>query len=371
MTPKHRLLATIKGETTDRFSWSPNLAYWWEHNNGELIEAGELQFLKSIGADPLIRGHYAYQPGSKAWDDIWLFDISYDGGCSVTEETTETERKIIYNTPLGKLTFKYLYSANGDTWFLKEHGVKEEADFEILTYLKDHTVLTPNYERFDKESEELGEEGLLVPLLVPEAKTAFQAMVEYWVGTENLVYALCDYPEAVENALESIWRLNMKAVEICAASNAECFLTWEDSSTTNISPAMYEQYIAPEINNWCQCLHSKNKLYIQHACGHLKQLLPIMAKTEIDAIESISPYPTGNIEMAEARAALPERIALIGGIEAVNFKEMNLDTLKIYAEKLLTDMKNSRYILANSDSCPPGVELEKFYMLGELVRTNE
>lgn len=368
MTSKERLLASIKGEPIDRLPWAPNLAYWWEFSGEEVIKLGEVGFLKSIGADPLIRGHFACQPGKTNYDAMMLFDISYDGGCAIKEEIQENEKRTIYETPMGNLAFIYQYSKDADTWFLREHGVKEEEDFKILTYLKNHTILTPNYERFNHEAKELGDDGLMVPELVPDYKSAFQAMVEYWVGTEGIAYALCDYPEAVEEALEAMWRLDMKAVEINAASGAECFITWEDTSTTNISPTMYEKYIAPEINAWCEYLHQHGKLYLQHACGHLKHMLPIMASTKIDAIESISPAPTGNIEMAEARTMLPKRIALIGGIEAVNFKVLSVEELKVYAKKLIGDMKGTRYILANSDSCPPYVELEKFEMLSKLAK---
>ena len=367
MKPKERLLAGITGKPVDHISWSPFLTYWWENSPDKVIQAGEVGFLKSIGADPLIRGHFAYQPGSKRWDDMNLFCESYVGGCSKTEKQGNDTREVIYSTPIGNLNFVYKYSASGDTWFLQEHGVKSEEDFKILKFLKENTVLTPNFERFNKEAEELGDDGLMVPILVPESKSAFQSLVEYWVGTENLTYAIYDYPEIVEETLSAMWKLNMKAVEICAESAAECFITWEDTSTTNISPAMYEQYVVLEINNWCDYLHKKGKLYIQHACGHLKHLLPIMAKSKIDAIESISPVPTGNIVMKEARQILPEHIALIGGIEAVNFKELQVDELKKYAQDLITDMKGSRFVLANSDSCPPHVELEKFHMLGELA----
>lgn len=368
MTSKQRLLASITGKEIDHFSWSPNLAYWWEHSDEEVVALGEVEFLKSIGADPLIRGHYAYKPGSKSWDNMILFDTSYDGGCSVTEKVEEDKKYVIYHTPIGELIFTYKYSKSGDTWFLREHGVKEEEDFKTLAYLKNHTILTPNYTRFDKEAKELGEEGLMIPILTPDLKSAFQAMVEYWVGTEGIVYGVYDYKEAVEEALDAMKQLNLKAAKICAASNAECFITWEDSSTTNISPDLYEAYIAPEINDWCEILHNEGKYYIQHACGHLNKLMAIMANTQIDCIESISPPPTGNIEIWEAREQLPDRIALIGGIEAVNFLELSLEDLEVYVRKLVNNISGSRYVLANSDSCPPYVSLDKFRMIGELVK---
>ena len=207
MTSKERLLASITGKAIDHFAWSPNLAYWWEHSGPEVVDMGEIEFLKSIGADPLIRGHFAYAPGSKSWDNMMLYDVSYDGGCTVSESIDGDKKHVVYETPVGELVFTYLYSESGNTWFLKEHGVKEEEDFHTLAYLKDHTVLTANYERFEREAGELGGDGLMVPILTPDLKSSFQAMVEYWVGTEGIVYAVYDYPEAVEEALLAMRRL--------------------------------------------------------------------------------------------------------------------------------------------------------------------
>lgn len=368
MTAKERIIASITGGEIDHLAWSPNLAYWWENSSEEVIAMGEVAFLKSIGAEALIRGHYPYKPGKTSWEHVFLFDISYDGGCSEKNILEGDKKYLIYETPIGNLTFMYQYAKSADTWYLQEHGVKEEEDFKILTYLKDHTVLTPNYERFLKEEAEIGEDGLLVPLISPDLKSGFQSMVEFWVGTEEIAYAVYDYPEVVEEALNAMKRVNMEAVKICAESKAEFFLTWEDSSTTNISPTFYKTYIVPEINDWCEVLHKAGKYYIQHACGQLEKLIPIMAKTKIDCIESISPPPTGNIEIVDARKALPERIALIGGIEGVHFLSTGLEELEVYVENLCNCVENSRYILANSDSCPPHVELEKFYMIGKLAK---
>ena len=141
----------------------------------------------------------------------------------------------------------------------------------------------------------------------------------------------------------------------------------EDSSTTNISPSFYRDYIVPEINEWCEILHAKYKMYMQHACGRIKNLLPYMAGSGIDAIESISPPATGDIQVWEARAALPESIALIGGIEAVHFESLSMDELKPYVQRLIDELSGSRYILANSDSLPPGVSHEKMAMIRELL----
>ncbi len=253
------------------------------------------------------------------------------------------------------------------SWFLVEYPLKEKEDYKILQYLMEQTVLVPNFEEFDEVCKYYGGEALFVPILVPGSKTAFQAMIEYWAGTEALSYMLVDDTELVEETIESIKCVSLDAVKIAANSNAEVFLTWEDSSTTNYSPWMYEKYILPEINQWCNILHTHGKLYMQHACGHIKALLPLMANSEIDCLESVTPVPTGNVKMSDVVAVLPERISIVGGIDPITLLTSNLDELKKYVIDLLDVMKGRSYVLSNSDSCPPGVEIEKFKMISTLV----
>jgi hypothetical protein len=365
MKPKERIIAALKGMETDRVCWSPNPAYWWEAQNDEFVNKGEYEFLVDIGADPVFRGHYPMH--GRAWENMSLFGIKYNR-CSLRESMQGEKKLLEYVTPVGKLKFVYSYSLAGNTWFLEKHGVQTEEDFKTLACLMDDIKVDADYKRFNEKYAEYGENSLFIALLCPFAKSGFQSMVEYWVGTEEIAYALVDYPEVVEEALEAMKRVNLETVRISAGSKAEAFLTFEDTSTTNISPQYYSKYILPEIESWCDLLHDAGKLYIQHACGHVSALLPHMARAGIDCIESISPPPTGNIELWDARKKLPENVALIGGIEPTVFKEYELKELEDYVLHLLDQMKGSRFILGNSDSCPPGVSLEKFRRITELVR---
>ncbi|MBQ4628978.1 MAG: hypothetical protein IJB44_07855, partial [Clostridia bacterium] len=151
-------------------------------------------------------------------------------------------------------------------------------------------------------------------------------------------------------------------------SSAQVLNFYEDSSTTNISPAMFEKYTLPEINEWGDMIHKEDRLLMHHACGHLKDLMPHIAGSNIDILESISPPPTGNISIADASKILPEHIAIIGGIEPTFFETCTLDELEKNVRDLLTVMKGTRFVLANSDSCPPKVTYDKFLLVSELVR---
>ena len=82
----------------------------------------------------------------------------------------------------------------------------------------------------------------------------------------------------------------------------------------------------------------------------------------------MSPPPTGNIDIDGTADILPERIAIIGGIEPTFFKNCTMEELDRRVRFLLGTMKGRRYVLANSDSCPPGVSYEKFLLVSRTVR---
>ena len=357
MTAKERLLNAITGREIDRIPWSPFLAYWWEAQPEAVTAQGQLAYMESVGADPLLRG-FAPQ-GTLLFNGV---DIRYAGSAGTRHDTWET--------PVGTLHFTHRLSPQGNTWFLVEHPVKTVEDLKTLQWIHEHAdaVINPDAETGWRET---GDRGLYVPLIGGNLKTCFQSMVEHWVGTEMLVYLLADEPEAVEDCLAAMRYASDKTAKFCADSPMEAFLFWEDSSTTNINPAMFQKYTAPEIRFWADTLHASGKLLLHHACGHLKALLPLMAETGVDAIESISPPPTGNIDIADAYRLLPQHIALIGGLEPIFMQDCSAEELDARVEHLLTVGKDRRFVLANSDSCPPAVQEWKFRQVSDRVRRSQ
>jgi len=354
MNSKERLLNSIKGLDTDRLAWSPFLAYFWDVQPEQIRKKGMLEYYKNIGADPLFRGYCT------------LIKKSYQN-CSISEKISNGEKQVLYETPVGSLESRYIYTPQGNTWFLTKHPVKSEEDYKILTYLNRDMVIEPDFSKYEAGDSLMGDEALLMPIISSEMKSSFQSLLENWVGTEELAYAVYDYPEALAECLAAMKENSKTAVEYTAHCDAESFIFWEDSSTGNLSPSFFRDYIAEEIAGWADILHSNGKYLVHHACGQLRGLLPEMAKTGIDMIESISPPPTGDIYTFEARDMLPDSIGLIGGIEPTVLLNYNIDKLAAYVSDIVGKTGKRKFILGNSDSCPPGVEIEKFRMISRLI----
>lgn len=354
-TPKQRLISAITGKETDRMPWSPFLAYYWEHLPQSVQEQGQLAYLTELGADPLLRGFYS------------LSESVYHN-CTVTPSKRGNRMFTTYETPVGTLQEGYTYSESAQSWFLTDHPVQTEEDFKTLQYIFEHMELKENFEPFQTAWKETGESGLILPVIGASDKTPFQKLVEHWCGTVDLTYALYDFPEVVEECLSAMETKSVQSAEIAVKTDAEGFIFWEDSSTTNISPDFFRKYTAPSITRWGEILHQNNKFLIHHACGHIRDLLPLMNQTPVDMIESISPPPTGNIDMDAAFALLDSDKGLIGGIEPTFFENCTIRELEERVDFLCRTAAGRRFILANSDSCPPGVSYEKFAAVSRMIK---
>jgi len=356
MTSKERILCALHGRDVDHLPFSPNLAYVWESFPQDIQKFGSAGFQQLIGCDPLWRGapcavrHIAPEK------------------LRVVETKTPEYSTYEHQTPVGNIRMTWTRSPDGNTNFLTEHPLKREEDFKVQLWIEENTRFEFDPTHANNHLANNGREGLSIGMLIPRMKCAFQNCIETQVGTEELAYALADFPDTVKTLLHAMNANDRKCVELSLAAPYDYFITWEDSSTQNYSPSQYREFIAPEISAWCATLATAGKHYIQHACGHLDQLLVPMREQGIFGVESISPPPTGNITMGDARLKLGPDIPIIGGIEPTEFLRLSPDQLGPYVERVIAELRAGPFLLANSDSCPPGVTVEKFKLVADIAR---
>jgi uroporphyrinogen-III decarboxylase len=374
MTPKERIVAAIRGREVDRLPWCPFFTYWWDAQPEARQKAGQPAFYREIGADALLRGPTTAFTAS---DVLGMAEVplgaSYNlkddlPGCTLSRTADAGHKYVSWETPVGRLDLTLTYSAQGGTWFVTRHPVRKKEDYKTLQWLVERMRLRPHYDEVHAQIDELGEDGLVVPLISPFLKSPFQSLIEHFVGTEKLCYDVYDFPEVVEQTIAVMGRKAREAVRLSVESRAEAFITWEDSSTTNLSPELFRKYVVPEIDVWGRIVHAAGKMLIHHACGHVKELLPLIAGEQVAAVESVSPPPTGNIEIWDAQALLQDRIGLIGGIEPVKLQSYQGREFERYIREILEKTAVKHFILANSDSCPPAVTEQSFRTVSRLVR---
>jgi uroporphyrinogen-III decarboxylase len=87
----------------------------------------------------------------------------------------------------------------------------------------------------------------------------------------------------------------------------------ENTSTTLTSPAIYERFSLPQIQDYARILHRHGKKIVLHMCGLLRSLLPIFRRMDIDGINAVTPPTVGNTRFEDVLDALGEDFPILGG----------------------------------------------------------
>jgi uroporphyrinogen-III decarboxylase len=72
--------------------------------------------------------------------------------------------------------------------------------------------------------------------------------------------------------------------------------------------------------------------------------------------------------LKDARDILGDKVGIIGGIEPTKLLSLDISELEPYVEQVIADGSGGPFVLSNSDSCPPGVSIEKLQLVGQMVR---
>ena len=353
MNSRERLLAVLRHKEPDRIPWSPLVDYYFTSSLPDGLRMNTVETLRYIGADVMER--YG-QP----------FKIEYGGNITFGQEKKDDEIIRFWKTPRGNLVQIFMETETGHTCFCKEYPLKNLADIKIYRYVIEHTKFIPDFESFQKEDEYIGGDGMAVAGGPP---SPLQVLFQDLMGIETTLYHLHDHKHEMEGLFNFMQIRHKESYTILAKSPAVIIIDYEDTSTSCLSPSLYEEYCIKEIDEYADIAHQKSKIFITHMCGLLKGLVHLIGKGKMDGIDSLSPLPTGDLDAAEARAILGEEKIIIGGISPPFLKFSSPDVIRSFIKDLLTRMSPGKnFILSTGDATPYGTPLENLKAVTETIK---
>ncbi|MBW2324810.1 MAG: hypothetical protein JRF41_15125, partial [Deltaproteobacteria bacterium] len=185
-------------------------------------------------------------------------------------------------------------------------------------------------------------------------------------------------------------------VEVLAASPAQVIIQYEDTSSTLLSPAVFDRYCLPFLNEYADILNSSDKIYLVHMCGKLRSftselhkgrfngicdITPMptgdfpklrsftseLHKGRFNGICDITPMPTGDFPLDEASANLPGKV-VVGGIDPTTFVSRDAECVEAEVAGLIQRIKPLKGVLLGSaDTVPRGTPVSTFKLIRGLV----
>ncbi len=378
MNSRERLMAALNHKIPDRVPWSGLITdYFINFHRGVLGDMSTSDFLKEVGADVFNwLGMEARSPGievqtyndsglvEKDKSGNWLTEFyNYIGNIDYYKSSNDKTITRKFITPSGELTAKFTYTPESHTVFISEFPIKKIEDYRIFTYMIESLEYEDLGKYFADMENEIGGSGMNAAVL---HSTPVYELIQCFMGMENFHYLFFDYRKETLELINKMFKKFIRCYEVYAKTDIPAIVIPEDASTTLYSPAFFDEYLNPVINEYCRIINSRDKISVVHACGHLEGLKKSFSRIDVDCIESVSPPPTGNVSIREFKKALPG-VCIMGGIPA-NCYLKELDDFKKYVSELILENKDrGNFILSSGDSVPADAKIENIRSIPYLI----
>ena len=235
---------------------------------------------------------------------------------NVTCESVQSDHDTIniWHTPRGDLREVHRRCRNDGTSYLLEHLVKGPQDLPALAAIFEDEHLELDLaaaESIRKRKELIGDDGMLMTFM---PGTPMGMMYRVYSGVAALAYLWADAPAALHDLFAVMEQNYRQQFSIAAQSDTDALVTMDDTSTTVISPAMFEEFNLGYTDRLAEIAHGAGKLYFHHSCGLIRDLLPLYRRTKMDAVHAFTIPPIGNVTVRDGRRRLGDGITIIAGL---------------------------------------------------------
>jgi hypothetical protein len=367
MTGRRRLHHILNRKPLDRLSWTTLV----DPVAMSILPDREramttLEFYRRIGCDILQFGnhglpkHLRVPAPSRAVGVESKLEVATDADGLRTERTT-TEWGVLTRTTKRGHPIKY--------------PVETLHDLRVCTEIWWHTrfeeVPGAMEEGFRRAEEAIGADGMFIPTINP---SPVQQLIELDMGQQGFYYLLHDHPREMEELLDVMHDRRKQEYEILARRTpAEAIIPVENTSSTLISPALYERYSLPQIRDYGDICRRHGKKMVLHMCGLLKNLLPIIRRADPGGYNAVTPPTVGDTTFEHAMDLLGEDVVIFGGIFNGNvFQKPGATRGEIHAEldRLYTPRLRRAHLCLwlGADGLP--TELDRFLAVKDWMDRN-
>lgn len=366
MTDRELNLAIFERRPVNRVLWQPRVEPWfyWHKIMGSLpdryADMTVRDFYDELGLSFRYFDYYTGNRGAvrQVWDEEPQRTVTEDGD----------RRTIVTHTPHGDLVEELHYTVD-QTWRTVAFPVKDADTLRGLKWLLERGHKEFDAQAFRAGSDYVGDRGE-PQFYVP--KSPYQALAQQYMKLDDLVFALVDEPDLVEEVMECIDRSYDTLYEqICASGLVHILNFGENVHDHLLSPAYFKRYLVPFWERRCAQLHEAGIYSHMHLDGYFKSLLPYLADLPFDGIEALTPEPQGDVTLEQMRDAMGDKI-LLDGIPAIFFMPtFPLAAVQRCTEKLI-EYFHPRLVLGISDEIPEGVDesgIEKIRWVGDYCRS--
>lgn len=224
-----------------------------------------------------------------------------------------------FHTPAGDLSEEIVFLYPGrrtgphPSPVRREPLVKGPEDVDKICFL----LLDPQKQmlgtNFPEIMEIIGDRGLL-QVGVGGGSTMVRVM-----GRQEAMFAYFDDRDMFDRLLEVFMEYHLAIVkEVLEAGVQIIYNGWHDFGVSGgWSPRIYREAFKPAIKAVADLVHSYDALYLYFDNGAIRPLLKDVAEVGTDILSGLCPPPVGDVDLAEAKALIGDRVCLLGNVDTI------------------------------------------------------
>ncbi len=348
MTLRERLLATLRGDMPDRIPWN---IYAW--------------LLPDTPA-----GHALHRWGLGLMGTARIFRPVYEG-VTITEERTEIAgrpwMRVRIETPVGTLTEEATIEPNYGSRWIRKFFIASLDDYAAAEYLFRHTRFEPDFEAWRRVDAAIGDGGITVGEIMP---IPIMHLMVAWMGAEGLAEGIYLHTDRFDALIAALQEHYDRQLQLAAECPAEVIWFPDNVTGTIISPQLFERYCAPVYARAMPIMRSAGKIPIAHYDGSNRPLVRSLARTGLPVIEAFTPPPMGDLSVAEAKAAWPDKVIWVN-FPSPLFLEPS-EAIEAYTLELLREgAPGGRFVLGCTEDFPVSEFEKTFTAIGRALAAYE
>ena len=383
MTGRERLLAAFHGESPDFVPFAPNIYYWFYNRlaRGELPEEiawAEHPFdvLRHLGAQILARWDTQYATRELFPEGVYSEEFGGESrfgrpmvtAFNIYPPHTSVRRRTL-RTPYGVLTNTWVLSEQAGADFESEPWWKEWSDYEAVRFLLENREWRFDAEEFRGWVRRVSDDGLVMASVTFSPLKAF-----HWLaGAANASLFLVDHPREMRELARIHERKALALIEeIVQVAEVEVLISNDNLDSAFHPPYFFRDYARSFYEQAAEIIHGRGKIFVVHACGRNRALMPLVGAARIDCLEGLTPPPLGDARLPEARAlAGYDRFTVNGGMDSPHLEiaERAEERIHAYTRELFAAMGDKRhFIFASSCTTPAATPWENLRYFRDAAR---
>lgn len=362
MTSRERLVAAYAHKPVDRIPCSPRLWAWLLERYGNSDTNTLLRVAAEFDFDPHVNISVFDEPvGLHCSPHIRLAKVQ----CRQTkrQEHGFTVIRRVFKTPEGILTDETRVPPHDRSFGIgpnpvrTEHLVKAPADLKRLRYLIPDRSKT-SFQPYFTEERRVGQRGLVsLAVLSPLCHRAADAC-----AMEELMMAWHTDRQFFDELLHLFHREMMQEIRLALSAGVRYFSAnwYENSLSAGWSPKIWQQSFAPQLLELTTAIHNAGGKVNLYDDGKCAAILELLADCGVDVLQTLTPPPVGDVDLADAKRRIGHRVCLMGHTDLLYVLLKGTPALveQTVREAMQVGAPGGGFILGTSDSVRDGTPPE-------------